>query len=98
MFDWVKLIFVRCHYINPRTMDLSVQFTFRNKNYTCNIYIDSSADPCLIFVILFDKEIISEFGDEVTIKTDCEKLLPKKDDYPKLIELRQAIFDSVKKI
>jgi hypothetical protein len=43
-----------------------------------------------------DKSLIKEFGDEITIKTDCKQRLPKKDDYPELIELRQAIFDAAK--
>jgi len=79
-------------------MDLNKRFTFRNKDYRCNIYIDSTAHPCFIFAILLDKDLISEFGDEITIKTDCEKLLPKKDDYTELIKLRQSIFNAVKTI
>ena len=86
------------HPPNPQSMGSNVQFIFRNKVRSCIVYIDGSADPCYIFVILFDKELINEFGDEVTIKTDCEKRLPKRDDYPQLIELRQAIFDAVKNI
>jgi hypothetical protein len=77
-------------------MDLNIQFTHKNKSRTCNIYIDSTAHPCYIFVILTDKELIKEFGDEITIKTDCEKRLPKKDDFPELVELRESIFNTVK--
>jgi len=77
-------------------MDLNIQFTFRNKNHSCNIYIDSTAYPCYIFVILTDRELIKKFGDEITIKTDCEKRLPKKDDYSELVELRESIFTTVK--
>ena len=79
-------------------MQLNLEFTFRNKGHTCNIYIDSTAHPCYIFVILTDKELIKEFGDEITIKTDCEKRLPKKDDYSELVELRESIFSAVKTI
>ena len=77
-------------------MDLNIQFTYRNKNYSCSIYIDSTAYPCYIFVILTDRELIKKFGDEITIKTDCEKRLPKKDDYFELVELRESIFNAVK--
>lgn len=77
-------------------MDLNIQFTFRNKGHSCYIYIDSTAHPCYIFVILADKKLIKEFGDEITIKTDCDKRLPKKDDYPELAELRESIFNAVK--
>jgi hypothetical protein len=50
-----------------------------------------------MFAVLQDKELIDEFGDEVTIKTDFNVRLPKKDDYAALTELRQAIFNVVKK-
>src|SRR5688500_14560650 len=79
-------------------MDLNTQFVFRNNLYVCVVHIDSSAYPCLIFVILTDKALINEFGDEITIKTDCEKRLPRRDDYAELVELREAIFDAVKTI
>ena len=79
-------------------MNSIVQFSFRNKVSSCNVFIDSSEDPCYVFAILLDQDLINEFGDEVTIKTDCEKRLPKKDDYAQLVELRDAIFDAVKTI
>ena len=77
-------------------MDSIVKFTYRNKISTCTIYIDNSEDPCLIFAILSDKELVNEFGEDVSIKTDCVNLLPKGDDYPELRSLRQAIFDVAK--
>ncbi|MFL5811475.1 MAG: hypothetical protein ACJ749_18265 [Flavisolibacter sp.] len=43
-----------------------------------------------------DRELIHEFGEEISVKTDFEKRLPKKDDYPALILLREAIFIAVK--
>ena len=77
-------------------MDLNIQFTYKNKSCACNVYIDSTAYPCYIFVILTDSELIEKFGDEISIKTDCEKRLPKKDDYSDLVELRESIFNTVK--
>jgi len=78
-------------------MDSETQFSFRNTHYFCKTYVDSSAHPCYVFVILLDNGLIHEFGEELTIKTDCEKLLPRTDDHPRLVALRQAIFDSLKK-
>ena len=54
--------------------------------------MDISIDPCFIFVMLFDKKLITEFGEDVTIKTDCFTILPRKDNYPELTELGEAIF------
>jgi len=73
----------------------NVEFNFRNKIYTCHINIISSGYPYFIFVKLHDKDLINEFGEEVTIKTDGETRLTKKDDHAELIELRQSIFDVI---
>ncbi len=78
-------------------MDLKLKCSFRNRIFSCNAYIDSTDYPCYVFVELVDKELVSEFGEEVTIKTDFDKLLSRKDDYPKLVLLLVAILDSIKK-
>ncbi len=77
-------------------MDTELHFTFRSKTYSSTFFIDCSDYPCYIFTILEDKELIEEFGDEVTIKTDGEVHLPKKDGYPELIKLREAMFTAIK--
>ena len=77
-------------------MGLIVPFIFRNKVSTCALYVDSAKNPCYLFIDLKDQELIREFGEEITVKTDFERRLPKKDDYPALILLREAIFDAVK--
>jgi len=58
--------------------------------------MDIAIDPSFIFVMLFDKKLITEFGEDVTIKTDCVTVLAKKDDNAELIKLRQAIFNVFK--
>jgi hypothetical protein len=77
-------------------MSLHVPFTFRKKPSSCTIYIDSSTSPCYVFVSLNDQELIHEFGEEITVKTVFTRRLPKKDDYPALIVLRDAIFHAIK--
>lgn len=77
-------------------MDLEIQLPFRNKLYRCTVYIDISEDPCFVFIVLIDDELVIEFGEDVTLETDCVTLLPKADDYTELVALRQAIFDVVK--
>lgn len=74
---------------------LHIQFIFRGKICTCSFLIDCSAYPGYIFIFIADKEVIAEFSEEVTIKTDFVKLLSKKDDYPALVTLRQAILDAI---
>ena len=77
-------------------MELALQFFYRNRTFSCNCYMDIAADPCFIFVILIDKELITKFAEDVTIKTDCETIHIRIDDYAELIELREAIFQVFK--
>lgn len=72
------------------------RFIFRNKQYSCSIYVDSATvPPFYVFIDLLDKELVDEFGKELTIKTDFETRLPRQDDYPELVELRQCIFNAI---
>jgi hypothetical protein len=72
-----------------------IPFTFQGSIWLCSALIDCSEDPCYVFVTLYDRRLINRFGDEITIKTDFKGLLPKKDDTPELVPLRQAIFNAV---
>jgi hypothetical protein len=75
---------------------LNLSFIFRNEVYYCTAVFDTSAEPYYIFAILNDKDLAREFGEEIRINTDGEAPLPKRDDFGELVELRQAIFDSLK--
>lgn len=77
-------------------MDLPTNFMFRNQLCSCIAFIDNSSIPCYVYVELQEAGLIAEFGKEITVKTDFEKRLPKKDDYPALIEIRQSIFEAIK--
>jgi hypothetical protein len=81
---------------NKKIMGLQVPFTYRNKDSVCTIYIDNSSIPAYVFVDLHDQDLIAEFGKEIVIKTNFENRLSKKDDYPALVTLRDAIFDAIK--
>ena len=77
-------------------MEIHLQFSFRNKERKASVYIDYKEEPCLIFVILKDKELIKEFGDEVTIKTDCEIILTSDYSPDDTENLKETIFHEVK--
>jgi hypothetical protein len=79
----------------PTDMLTLIPFSYQGAMWLCSALIDCSDDPCYIFVTLYDRQLINHFGDEITIKTDFAGLLPKKDDTPELVMLRQAIFDAV---
>lgn len=77
-------------------MDLVVQFVYREKDYSSDAYLSFEEEPYYIFVSLKDADLIREFGDEITIKTDGETVLPRRNDFPALHLLYQTIFDALK--
>ncbi|RYZ51564.1 MAG: hypothetical protein EOP49_11405 [Sphingobacteriales bacterium] len=79
-------------------MQANVPFLFRNQVCYCSIYIDASTAPCYVFVFLLDKNLIEEFGTDITIKTDMESRLPRKDDITGLAGIREAIFQGMKSL
>ena len=76
-------------------MNFAVSFHFRGKQYSCLAFIDTSESPWYIFTILADGDLIQEFGEEITLKTDGNHLLPRSDDFTKLVELRRALFEAI---
>jgi hypothetical protein len=64
--------------------------------YSCVFFIDIAEHPIFIFCLLKDRELIEEFSDEVSIKTDGVQMLPRKYDYPALVELKQSVFGAVR--
>lgn len=73
------------------------EFYFRGRRFGCELFIDNTDSPCYVFVILHDAELIAEFGKDVTLKTDLQRLLPRRDDMPDLVALRMALFKAVRK-
>jgi hypothetical protein len=73
---------------------MNLEFFFRGKAFLCEAIIDNTDHPCYIFTIHKDPVIVNEFGEEISVKTDCNRVLPKEDDYPQLVELRMAIFNA----
>jgi hypothetical protein len=64
--------------------------------FSAMVFFSFEETPFFIFVMFKNKDLILEFGDEITIKTDCERVLPKKDDDPALHELRLAVFNAAR--
>jgi hypothetical protein len=77
-------------------MTSGLSFTFRSSAYEGEFFINNSRFPCFIFVLLKDEDLIKEFGTDITIKTVGNNRFGKKDDYPGVTALRQALFDVIK--
>ena len=82
--------------IKTTVMGSKYTLRLRNKDYIAETYFSYEEEPCYIFVTLFDVALIQEFGEDITIATDCHRLIPRKDDYPELKQLREAVFEVVK--
>ncbi|MDB5196459.1 MAG: hypothetical protein JWP88_830 [Flaviaesturariibacter sp.] len=76
---------------------MDLPFILNGEACTCDIFVDNTENPCLVFVVLHGAGLVANFGEEITIKTDCESLLPRRDDMPRLTHLRQAILDALLK-
>ncbi|RYY64360.1 MAG: hypothetical protein EOO12_09865 [Chitinophagaceae bacterium] len=78
-------------------MKADLTFIFSGYIYTCEAHVDNSAYPCLVFVRLQEQALTDRFGEELTIKTNSDGLLPRQDDRPELTMLRQAILDALQR-
>jgi hypothetical protein len=76
-------------------MEFQVHFTYQNRPCHCLAVVDYRETPYFIFTTQFDEQIISIYSDDISIKTDLNRVLPMDDDYLKgIVELRQAIFNA----
>ena len=73
------------------------EFFFRGRRFGCELFIDDAEFPCYVFAILHDAELIGEFGKDITLKTDLQRLLPRRDDMPDVLALRKALFQALQK-
>lgn len=79
-------------------MESNIQYQFRGHTYKAIVYLSLQEDGCFIFCSPQDKAIILEFGHEIDIKTDCEKVIQLRITNDKLLEIKTAILDACKKL
>jgi hypothetical protein len=77
-------------------VDVNITFPFRGGTYAASLIFSFDELGCYIFAFLKDQDLISEFGEDITIKTDCKVLLPTLEEYPTLTELSAALFEVIK--
>lgn len=77
-------------------MDCFFRYIFRGELCSARAFFSFEEEPYFVFLWLYDSDIVNEFGDEVSIKTDLKKVLPRKNDYKSLIDLELAIFEALK--
>ena len=79
-------------------LNFRIQFTFSKKVHEALVVVDYKIEPCYLFIYFNDgDDLVKEFGPDISIETDLEKVLPMDHSYPDIDELRLAIFEAVKK-
>jgi hypothetical protein len=79
-------------------MDHRILFHFQEKEYAAVVHLSLQKDGCCIFTFFEDKDLISEFGIDIDIHTDCEDVLPDHISNDRIISLKGAILNTVKKM
>lgn len=79
-------------------MEHTIDFHFRGKLYAATVYLSLQEDGCYIFAFFKDKDLITEFGSDVDIHTDCMEVLPDKVTNDHVTALKTAILEAVKKL
>lgn len=82
--------------IKTTVMGSKYTFRFRNKDHIAETYFSYEEEPCYIFATLFDESLKREFGEDISLATDCNQLLPGNYDYYELRLLKEALFEAIK--
>ena len=74
-----------------------LQFKFRNRQSKAVVIIDFTEAPCYFFVSIKDEVLRKEFGTNISIATDFEKILTKPNrSLTQYDKLKVAIFEAMK--
>ena len=79
--------------------DKTIQFNFSNGNFSAAVVPSFTEKPYYFFILFNENEMISEFGDELSIATDDgDKILNSIPTDHKVKSLKEIIFTEIKKI
>lgn len=77
-------------------LDTTLVFAFRDRPVSAVVFYSFEEEPLLIFVLLKDPDLFQEFGEELTLHTDCETVQFRRHDSPALKALKQTIFQAIR--
>jgi hypothetical protein len=79
--------------------DTTIQFNFLNKTYSAEVVPSFTEKPFYFFVLFNENEIISEFGEEISIATvDGTSIINRISTDNKVTILKEAIFKEIRKV
>lgn len=75
-----------------------ILFQFKGKEYTAIVQLSLQEDGCYIFTFLQDPELISLYGSDIDITTDCVDVLYDHIINDEISALKIAILEAVKQL
>ena len=78
--------------------DTTIKFNFSNGIFSAAVIPSFNEKPYYFFILFNETEIISEFGDELSIATDGDTILNSIPTDNKLKSLKEVIFKDIKKV
>ena len=78
--------------------DTTINFNFSNGIFSAAVVPSFSEKPYYFFIQFNEAEIISEFGDELSIATNGDTILNSIPTDNKVKSLKEVIFQEIKKV
>lgn len=79
--------------------DTVIQFNFSNRTFSAEVVPSFTEKPFYFFILFSENELISEFGDELSIATsDGESVLNQFTTENKIKNLKEVIFEEIRKV
>lgn len=79
--------------------DTVIQFNFLDRIYSAEVIPSFTEKPFYFFILFNEKDIIKEFGDEISIATtDGQSILNSIATESRIKNLKETIFQAIKKV
>ena len=79
--------------------DITIQFNFLDKIYSAEVIPSFSEKPFYFFILFNENDIITEFGEEISIATlDGDSIINSIATNTKIKNLKETIFREIQKI
>lgn len=78
-------------------MRYEFSFPFRNSTYLASVLFSFEEEPYFLSTTLLDTNLVNEFGQSLSIKTDGEHVLHNPSESVAVIQLKSAVFNYLKK-
>ena len=77
-------------------MRYQFSFPFRNTEYKATTLFSFIDEPYFLSTTLLNEELVKEFGESLSIKTDGDKVMFNPGENEATIELKSAVFNYLK--